>query len=155
MLIVFDKLTDDVVQMEGEEPCPILGLDDDPLVRAENPVSYRVAVQLIGDELLVRGVVATDISVPCCECGVMMPVHIEEDSYIYSENVADFGESVDLTEDMREAIILCFPSYPVCRPGCKGLCPHCGAELNKGRCACKPPSDDRWAALDNIEGVRS
>ncbi len=59
-------------------------------------------------------------------------------------------DSVDLTEDIREAIILAFPGYPVCRPDCKGLCSRCGKNLNRGACGCAPPEDNRWVALENL-----
>jgi uncharacterized metal-binding protein YceD (DUF177 family) len=59
-------------------------------------------------------------------------------------------ESVDLTEDIRESMILAFPHYPVCNPECKGLCPQCGVNLNNAPCSCQPPADDRWAGLDGL-----
>lgn len=57
-------------------------------------------------------------------------------------------DSVDLTEDMREAMIVCFPGYPVCSPDCKGLCPKCGENLNTSVCTCGPTDDNRWALLE-------
>ena len=60
-------------------------------------------------------------------------------------------ESVDLTEDIRESIILAFPHYPVCKPECKGLCPQCGENLNRQTCSCQPPADDRWAGLEGLK----
>jgi uncharacterized protein len=43
---------------------------------------------------------------------------------------------------------LSLPSSPVCRPDCKGLCPHCGQDLNEGSCDCHTEAvDPRWAAL--------
>lgn len=57
-------------------------------------------------------------------------------------------ECVDLTADIREAMILAFPAYPVCSPECKGLCATCGVNLNKAACRCAPPDDNRWGVLD-------
>jgi len=59
-------------------------------------------------------------------------------------------ESVDLTGDIRESMILAFPHYPACRPECKGLCPTCGINLNRDTCSCRPPGDDRWSRLDEL-----
>jgi uncharacterized protein len=39
---------------------------------------------------------------------------------------------VDLTANMREDIILELPQRALCAEDCKGLCPHCGKDLNKG-----------------------
>lgn len=45
--------------------------------------------------------------------------------------------TIDLTEMVRQEIILHFPFIPVCSESCKGLCQHCGKNLNTGKCACK------------------
>ncbi|MDA0577799.1 MAG: DUF177 domain-containing protein [Verrucomicrobia bacterium] len=59
-------------------------------------------------------------------------------------------DCVDLTEDIREAIILAFSGYPVCNPDCKGLCASCGMNLNKAACRCTPPDENRWTILDQF-----
>lgn len=46
------------------------------------------------------------------------------------------GDVVDLEPIIREQILLALPLKPVCSEGCKGLCPRCGADLNKETCAC-------------------
>jgi uncharacterized protein len=43
---------------------------------------------------------------------------------------------IDLSEMIRQEIILHFPLIPVCSNGCKGLCPACGKDRNKVKCAC-------------------
>ena len=58
------------------------------------------------------------------------------------------GDVVDLEPLMRDAVLLELPVAPLCRPDCQGLCPICGADRNLARCACEPPRDERWAALD-------
>jgi uncharacterized protein len=61
------------------------------------------------------------------------------------------GDHIDLEPMTREAVVLGLPLAPLCRPDCKGLCPTCGAELNRGPCGCPPPATDpRWAALDAL-----
>ena len=44
---------------------------------------------------------------------------------------------IDITEAFRQEIILNQPFKILCSIDCKGLCPVCGANLNKGRCNCK------------------
>lgn len=55
---------------------------------------------------------------------------------------------IDITEDVRQVILLSVPLKLLCRDDCKGLCPHCGKDLNEGQCSCsdKEP-DSRWDAL--------
>ena len=60
-------------------------------------------------------------------------------------------ESVDLTADMREAMLLVFPTYPLCSKDCKGLCVRCGGNLNRNECNCGPPGDIRWGTLGSLD----
>ncbi|MGH2730855.1 MAG: YceD family protein, partial [Actinomycetota bacterium] len=47
-----------------------------------------------------------------------------------------------------DALTLALPLNPVCRASCKGLCAHCGADLNRGPCNCAAEeTDPRWAPL--------
>ena len=48
------------------------------------------------------------------------------------------GDELDVRETLREAILARLPEFPHCSPDCKGLCPRCGANLNRERCRCKP-----------------
>jgi len=44
---------------------------------------------------------------------------------------------IDVGEDVREEVILGFPDKVLCDEECKGLCVHCGANLNNEKCKCK------------------
>jgi uncharacterized protein len=71
----------------------------------------------------------------------------EAEAYLLS------GDTVDLEPLARDAVLLNLPQAPLCRSDCAGLCPTCGAELNKGPCGCPPvASDPRWVALDALRG---
>jgi uncharacterized protein len=48
---------------------------------------------------------------------------------------------IDLADDVRAAVILALPIRPLCRPDCRGLCPRCGEDLNRGACGCPRPAD--------------
>lgn len=63
--------------------------------------------------------------------------------------VLDAGrEEIDAGPALREEFLLALPDYPLCRPGCKGLCPRCGTDLNEGDCDCVATTGDpRWEAL--------
>jgi len=53
-------------------------------------------------------------------------------------------------ELLWEDIVLSLPPRMLCRPGCEGLCPRCGQNLNESPCACKPEGDPRLAALRDL-----
>lgn len=45
--------------------------------------------------------------------------------------------TIDLTEMMRQEIILHFPLVSVCSKSCRGLCQYCRKDRNKIRCRCQ------------------
>lgn len=46
------------------------------------------------------------------------------------------ADEIDLTPIVCERIVLALPTRPLCNEACKGLCAHCGANLNNAPCAC-------------------
>lgn len=47
---------------------------------------------------------------------------------------------VDVRQAVREELALAVPAFPLCQEQCRGLCPHCGADLNPGPCGCSGPT---------------
>ena len=63
------------------------------------------------------------------------------------------GEGIALEDVVREQVLLAVPLKVTCRDNCKGLCPHCGQNLNEGLCDCTVEIEEpRWAALKEIRG---
>ena len=75
--------------------------------------------------------------------GVALPAPTEAGAFLIDEN-----HILNLSEAVRQYIIMALPMKPVCREDCAGLCPQCGRNLNRGSCDCSPVSlDSRWAPL--------
>lgn len=67
----------------------------------------------------------------------------EGDGYMLTDT-----HELDLSEPIRQAILLEQPMKPLCRGDCRGLCPRCGQNLNERACKCAPESGDpRLAGL--------
>ena len=58
---------------------------------------------------------------------------------------------LDLHEAVRQYILLSEPAKPLCRPDCRGICPNCGADLNRGACGCATEGDSRWQTLAGLK----
>jgi len=59
---------------------------------------------------------------------------------------------IDVSEDVRQTLLLALPFKRVCREQCKGLCPHCGKNLNEAPCGCTESTDDsRWEKLKDLK----
>jgi len=134
----------------GEERPDMLELEAEHDIHVEGPVSYDFFAQIAPDELIVRGSISVQVSFRCSKCGELFKITIKEPGFV-SVREAESDQSVDLTEEMREAIILAFPNYPVCKSGCKGLCAQCGVSLNREQCKCRGNKGNVWAALDGLE----
>ena len=71
---------------------------------------------------------------------------LETENWIYDD------VHLDLNYLVLNAILTQLPLRHLCRPDCKGLCPHCGANLNDGPCDCENTEiDPRWAILAQLQ----
>ena len=62
------------------------------------------------------------------------------------------GDGLLLEDLLREQVLLAVPLKAVCREECRGLCPHCGKNLNYEQCGCAgTASDVRWAPLKDLK----
>jgi uncharacterized protein len=62
------------------------------------------------------------------------------------------GEEINLHQGIQEQVVMAFPLQPLCDENCKGLCPQCGSDLNRGDCACARGSGSNpFAALKNLK----
>ena len=62
-------------------------------------------------------------------------VELERDDYMLFHD----GRRLDVSEPVRETLLLELPIAAYCREDCRGLCPRCGADLNEGPCGCLDP----------------
>ena len=131
--------------------------EEDPgLEFADARITGRVLLEKHGHDILVRGSLAGPMELACSRCleSFAAPVAIEFDLLLVpgpptagavDEELSltdldmDYytGEIVDLETILREQIILMMPLKPLCDETCKGLCPHCGANLKRETCVCK------------------
>ncbi len=62
------------------------------------------------------------------------------------------NQEIDLEQLIRERFEMSLPMKPLCREDCKGLCPVCGTNWNRGACDCRTDRDDpRLAPLKALQ----
>ena len=136
----------------GETAADLLELGESEFVTPQGGMRYALKVEIIGTELLVRGEVRQRLSCVCSRCAESFETEVVDPEFVCSYEINAATDFVDLTEELREAIILALPGYPVCREACQGLCMACGANLNEAACTCRQDGKDgRWSALDALE----
>jgi uncharacterized protein len=152
MIIDVPKVSPDGTRYEGEESPEVLGLGENKLIRVASPIRYDFFAQKVSAELVVTGTMSVELSVECVRCTEFFSTSLQDLSFLRAYEIPEGVEKIDLTPDIREDILLELPAYPVCTPDCKGLCPHCGKNLNGGACGCRPPSGgSEWTALGGLK----
>lgn len=144
--------------------------DDPRLLEAglvlKTPLDVDLEASPVGEGVLVRGELETEFAAGCRRCLVPVPVHVrdsveflfepltaEEELELGGEIYAlpDRGDLLDLFPAIREHLLLRAPDFVVCSEECRGLCPRCGADLNRGQCTCvAEPEPSPWDALKKI-----
>ncbi len=139
------------VQREGEEPSDMLDLEASDELRVDGPIHYDLHIQVATLDVVASGSVSVPMSFCCVRCAQWFSREIRDDAFLCSLPFTVDDESVDLTPEIREAIILALSAHPVCSQDCKGLCPQCGKNLNDGECGCTGQTDKSWSALDGLK----
>ena len=81
-----------------------------------------------------------------------VPKDMEDSDY---KVVSPSEVEIDFTVDVRDAILLAVPLKILCDEDCKGLCSHCGANLNDGPCDCQSETKNpQWEALQKLKNNR-
>ncbi len=127
----------------------------------------------VGEQVVVEAACKLDLQAPCSSClekfdmevpvkfmvtlqpapakARQLPSELELgledlDEIFYHDGV------LDLRDVLREQIILSLPMFPKCSDNCQGLCPTCGANLNREQCSCQEGIvDPRWLALKSFK----
>jgi len=142
-------------------------LDDD--IEVFGPIDGHVRMRRTNQGLLVDGWVELTLELSCNRClkTFEQPMHVdfEEQFYPTVDVISgmpldpfdedeifpiDAHHEVDLTEAVRQNVLLALPMVTICREDCKGLCPQCGQDLNLGSCECKPEVDARLSVLKQL-----
>ncbi len=79
---------------------------------------------------------------------------------LYNEDVVTVirkdQDYIDISNDVREYILLSVPMKNLCKEDCQGLCPRCGSDLNFRQCICETEKvDPRWLALKGLLNNKS
>jgi uncharacterized protein len=148
----------DSICLEGELPVAELELDmHDEMVQAKRSLRHDLEVQLLNQNLLVRGTLQLTLDCECVRCLKPFQHKIELTDWAChlplegDDRVAVVDDSVDLTPFIREDFLLAFPAHPVCDPECGGLTgkPN-GSKKNKATRSA-PAGPSAWAELDKLK----
>lgn len=125
------------------------------------PVKVRAVFQSFAGSVVLEAHLHYQMVMPCDRCcelttreEIVRFSHVlvrelqeeEDDAYLLVSE-----ERLDLDELLSEDILLNMPSKFLCSESCRGLCPHCGANLNKEQCSCGQETID--PRLEVLKGL--
>ena len=167
MFIDINEIRDEGLAIDEPLRIPDLrGLADEMIVVEEARVKGRAVRGGRGAELDAR--LTARVAMPCSRClepfandlsVTFFLTLVEGDAALGAETDAAEGEDdatlfpaprgrADLVEICSEQIYLNLPLKPICKEGCRGLCPTCGANRNRSECGCAAEEiDPRLAPL--------
>lgn len=146
--------------------CP--DLDAKP---AASGITLRGRLLKSGSDYLLRAEVHGAVETPCARC--LEPARVEVDAplaltFVPADRDSDgevgldddpdvvvFGGSeIDVSDEVRDEILLAIPVGPLCSPTCRGLCPACGGNRNLVPCDCaerQRQGESKLAALGRLK----
>lgn len=158
------------------ESLPLLhALSRETLFRFTRPVQAHLHARLLGDQVAIDGVVETTVVLVCSRClehfefdieanfsATAMPERPTVPTSVFKEEIElsgdeidvifYAGESIDLGNEIAQQIIMALPFKPLCQENCKGLCSHCGTNLNQSTCTCQSGTvNNPFAVLKSLK----
>lgn len=123
-----------------------------------SPIVVTLRAHKISSMVELEGHIATEVEVPCSRCLAPtqrkinagfhqtyvdeLPQVSGDDGEELELSAAEMGlevfteDSIDLTEEIQQQVLLLLPDHPLCAEQCKGLCSECGVNLNESSCNC-------------------
>ena len=179
MEILIEQITEEGLVFEFEKSAaafPVLAeMVDHGECEFSAPVRTALKVQRIGDLVEIDGNIETSVRLPCSRCLQSFETHLnsqfavtylqratdgieDSESQEVELSSADMGivyfqgEKIDRKDPIQEQVVMEYPLRGLCKPGCKGLCPKCGADLNENLCDCDHRSSPgKFDVLKNLK----
>jgi DUF177 domain-containing protein len=138
-----------------------------PDLHQVDPLEVCGSAELLDGQIHINGQLHTRLELMCARCLEPVVEEVSRDFDLFyrplqsiqreeemrlkldDTEMAFFqGEGLFLTDVLAEQVLLAIPMKAICRSDCRGLCPHCGINLNADECRCSTQAlDPRMAPL--------
>jgi uncharacterized protein len=163
MIIKVSEIPEGGLRLEGAHTFPEPFQD-----RSWRLEEVELAVEKEGDTVLVNGHLRSRVPQVCSRCLesyealvdaavstrlVPAPAARGEERELAAADLETdvfHHDQVDLDALIETETTLGLPMKPLCREGCRGLCPSCGSSRNGEPCGCAPVADPRWSPLKGL-----
>jgi uncharacterized metal-binding protein YceD (DUF177 family) len=142
-------------QITGTLPPSFFGLPETDLAKAESDLTYDLLIMRDGEDVIVTGALDAEFSLECGRCLERFRHQVEIPDYQAEVPIEKEG-TMDLTDLIREDILVALPNFPRCEDGNVDLrdCPAEGRfDVAESPVAPEPPGADGgvWTALDQLK----
>ena len=134
---------------EGTDPNTILDLSGTDVVPIA-PVSYNLDVGLSDGGLFATGQLNTEMECTCVGCLERFNLPISVDDFAIQLELTG-KEEIDLTEPIREDILLALPAHPRCDWNGERVCPGVHRQAPPPVSEAEDSSRDVWSALNQLK----
>lgn len=134
--------------------------DEGEKIEFLKPITLNCNLSFAEDLINLDGNFTTELRLNCSRClsdfnkDIDIPIHEsfstnpnnEDDEVIFIN-----GDTIDITNIIKNNIIMSLPIKKLCKNDCKGLCQHCGTNFNVSSCNCtKDEIDPRLSKLKDL-----
>ena len=146
------RLDKEPIELSGSEPAEFLDLSSGDLYEVVSDIEYDLLVKKVSGGALVSGSCSVVVASECGRCLELVEIEIAAEDIEMFLDLDEYGDEVDLSEDIRSELLLELPMFVLCSDDCAGLCPDCGCNLNDSSCRCSenPHGSLAWGELDNL-----
>lgn len=143
---------------------------DEPELRFEEKVLSRLKLNRLGLNVTISGNIRTGLFLQCSRCLEEFSFAVEKEFDLEYRPMSEINRGgeiqlsadeldvqyyadqvIDLDETLMGQVAEAIPFKPLCSEDCRGLCPHCGKNLNEGECSCSAEhADMRLAQLKDL-----
>ena len=147
-----DALPPEGIDLAAELAARELEIPETDRLTCATPIKLHLHVGLVHGGILAQGSLHTVLRCRCDRCLTYFDHELAVNDVCHFFKSND-NEPVDLTEDIRQDILLGFPQQSLCREDCAGLCSNCGQNLNVRDCGCQDQAvpNEAWHALDKLQ----
>jgi DUF177 domain-containing protein len=165
MFIDIHELERDRLEFAQQLPAGRLDLGKD--AAQVEPLDVAGDAELLEKEIHLQGHLHTAVQVSCARCLEPIRLVVDKDFDLYYRPMSTIGREeeieldddeleigfyqgngLELTDVLKEQVLLDLPMKSLCREECRGLCPRCGQNRNTVNCGCPAaPGEIRWAPL--------
>jgi len=139
--------------------------------RQVDPLEVCATAELVEGQIRITGELHTRLEMVCARCLEPVIEEISRDFDLFYRPMSSIsrdeefrlklddtgiafyeGDGLFLADVLAEQVLLALPMKAICRSDCRGLCPHCGANLNTDECRCEAhAADSRLAPLARLK----